>query len=430
MAHTTLPPIHEAWLPREHTLYRPRHGARQLTAIVCAVVFFGLPIFSLTVGMRPQELENHRLAAFPNPGDGWSFFTNFDGWANDHLAFRREAIDLVNGISRGLFGEPPALGRSSQASGPVAGVSGPQSGDKRQINPGITIPLAIEGRDGWMYYGDDVVSRCNQVRDLQATVDQIRRLRDGVNASGRKFVLIVAPDKSTIVPENLPSTYAGKDCLQKVNSELWPLLTAENGIVDLRGELEARGKQMGKPVYPPLDGHWWDEGGIIMARRLAEAIHPTITRKWVTAPTQEYSVPSDTPPLIGLSGTNKGFQYSLKPDGVRDQTRAVPPDFSTPVQVGHATGQGTVTQSVGLLGDSFTIKALRYLAASFGDLTVLHYGQVNTDSGRAAGEMLAQNEVVAIEVVERTIASGNNQLLQPGVVDGIVRVLNANPIRK
>ncbi|RSM69055.1 hypothetical protein DMH04_46495 [Kibdelosporangium aridum] len=430
MAQSTLPPVHEAWLPREHSLYRPRHGVRQLTAIICAVVFFALPLISLTVGMRPTELENHRLASFPNPGDGWSFFTNFNGWSNDHLPFRREAIDAVNGISRGLFGEPPNLGRSPQQSGPVAVVPGPQQGDKRQINPGVTIPLAIEGKNGWMYYGDDVVSRCNQARDLKSTMDQIRRLREGVEASGRKFVMVVAPDKTTIVPENLPNSYAGKDCMQKVNSELWPLLTAEKGVVDLRGELHARGQQLGKPVYPPLDGHWWDEGGLVLARRLAEAIHPTITRKWVTQPVQEYSIPADTPPLIGLSGTNKGFMYSLKPDGERDQTRNLSPDFNTPVQVGHATGQGTVTESVGMLSDSFTIRALRYLAASFGDLTVLHYGKTPDDNGRAAGEMLAQNEVVAVEVVERTIASGNNQLLQPAVVDGIVRVLQDNPIRK
>ena len=76
----------------------------------------------------------------------------------------------------------------------------------------------------------------------------------------------------------------------------------------------------------------------------------------------------------------------------------------------------------------FTIRALRYLDAGFSDIDVLHYGDVDTDAGHTAGEMLAGDQVVAVELVERTLESGNNILLHPAVLDGIAKVLSAHPM--
>src|SRR3954464_239649 len=136
-----LPPWHEAWLPKAHPLHRPRHGTRQLTAMICACVFFTLPLTALLLGMRPTELENRRLAAFPSPANGWGFFTAFPGWASDYVPFRRAALDVEDGLSRNVFGEPPNLGHGGTAeTGP-----GPTGFDQqRQVNPVVNVPLAIE----------------------------------------------------------------------------------------------------------------------------------------------------------------------------------------------------------------------------------------------------------------------------------------------
>jgi len=423
--HSTLPPLHEAWLPKEHSLHRPRHGTRQLGALICACVFFAFPVLSFVTGMRSAELENHPLATFPNPADGWAFFGDFQQWAVDNVPFRAEAIYATDAISRGLFNEQPSFDRGTEL-----GPSGPAGGfDRRRKNPELKLPLAIEGKNSWLYYGDDITSRCNQAEDLATTIGSIRRLRDAVTASGRTFVLLVAPDKSTVVPENLPDDFPGKECTRKTTEELWGMLANEPGVVDMRAELQSWGRRLGRPVYPAQDGHWGDEGGVVMAKSLAEAIQPGVTQGWKVEPVERWQLPADLPPLIGKSGTSDGFTYALKPDGVRNLARPISPDFTSPVRLGTAAGPGTITTSVGLLGDSFTIRALRYLAASFGDLTVLHYGKVNEDAGRAAGEMLANNDVVAVELVERTIASGNSLLLEPAVVDGIASVLAAQPRR-
>jgi alginate O-acetyltransferase complex protein AlgJ len=422
--HTRLPPIHEAWLPREHSLHRPRHGGRQRLALICAAIFFATPLVGLIGGIDPPQIENRTLTRFPALSQGWQFLANLGPWATDHLIFRGDAIRFADWISRGVFDEPPALGTNRDSS-----PTGPITFNVPKESNNITVPQVIEGKNGWMYLGDDVLGRCKQTKSLNDTLIQLRRLRNGVEASGRKFVLIVPPDKTTMVPEFLPDNYVGKDCARKVTDELWRLLDAENFVLDLRPELRAAGQALGKPVYPPLDAHWGDEGGVVMARSLAEALHPGISGSWVISPKETWQTSGDLPPLIGRTGEINGQYYAIRPGGLQDETVPLPADFTHPTHLTTATGPGTVPDKVGLLGDSFTIRALRYLAASFSDITVLHYGKVDQDAGRSAGEMLVWNKVVAVELVERTLASGNSLMVEPAVVDGILSVLSAHPMR-
>jgi alginate O-acetyltransferase complex protein AlgJ len=420
MTSKQLPALHESWLPREHALHRPRHGGRQLVSLICAAIFFVTPLLALGLGARPEAIENRPLTPFPSPADGWGLLTNLSPWATDYLVFRQQAIDVADAISRGVFGEPPPFGTENHTPGPIPG-------DRGQDRPDVAWPTVIEGKGGWLYLGEDIRSRCKQVTSLSVTFAQLRRLREGVEASGRKFVVVVAPDKTTMVPEYLPDTFAGRDCQRAVTEEFWRRVGEERAVLDLRGELNAWSRLIGRPVYPRLDAHWSDEGGIVMARGMAEAVQPGLTRNWKIDATEAWRAPADLPPLIGRSGSAEGRYYSIRPDGVRAQTRDVPQDFNRPLVLNTASGPGTVAEKVGLLGDSFTIRALRYLAASFRDITVLHYGQIPGDRGRAAADMLADKKVVVFEVVERMLTYGDNILLDAAVVDEIIRTLAKHP---
>lgn len=415
-------PVHESWLPQEHALYRPRHAERQVVALVCAAVFFALPLLSLGLGARPAEFENRKLAEFPSPADGWGFFTGLSGWASDHLPFRDQAVRVADGVSRSVFGEPLPPSDHRQGAGPIP--------DRQREEPQLPpMPQVIEGKDGWLYLGDDVLSRCRPKQDLDTTIAALRDLRKGVEASGRQFVLIIAPDKSTVVPEYLPDDFYGRDCALEATDKFWRRIGHDAGAVDLREELRRRGAELGAPVYPPLDGHWNDEGALVMTRNLAEAVRPGISRTWVTEPTKPWATSADIPPLRGRTGVIEGSFYEVKPDGSTGTVRDVPFGFVKPLPLAAPAVPGTVDRKVGLLGDSFSIRALRYLGGTFQNLTVLHYGKVNEDAGKQAGEMLADHEVVAVEIVERTLQSGNCALLDPAVVDGITKALAARPLR-
>lgn len=417
-----LPPVYEAFLPREHALYRPRHARRQLAALACATVFFATPTLSYVVGARPGEFENRALTAFPDIGQGWSFFPQLGKWATDHLIFREQAVHAADGISRGLFGEPPPLNQEQPQQGPLQ-VPGQPQPDAPKSDP-RRFPPVLEGKDGWMYLGDEVSSHCQQAVSLETTFDQLRKFRDGVVASGRQLVVVIAPDKTGIVPEHLPGSYLGKECRDATAAEFWHRADAENFVLDVRPQIWAEGNRVGAPVYGPLDAHWSDEGAIAATRAVAEKLRPGITSTWKATPADPWTLPADLPTLIGRTGQTDGTHYALKPDGVHDQTRPMPSDYLTPLHTDTASGPGTYGLRVAWLGDSFTIRTLPYLAAAFRDLTALHLSTADKDKGDAIATLVDQSDVVVLEVAERSLTRGGLSLLNRSVQENVLTRLS------
>src|SRR5207248_2135985 len=112
-----------------------------------------------------------------------------------------------------IFGEPPKLGDQGTNEGPVQGPVAPSEGDKdRDRVRAHGFPKVVEGSDGWMYLGYDMLGACLPEMPLNEVIDGLRRLRSVVESSGRKFVLVVAPDKTTMVPEHLPPNQIGDAC--------------------------------------------------------------------------------------------------------------------------------------------------------------------------------------------------------------------------
>ncbi|GDY30804.1 alginate O-acetyltransferase AlgX-related protein [Gandjariella thermophila] len=430
--HPTLPAVHEAWLPREHALHRPRHGGRQLVALVCALIFFVTPGLCWALGARPTEIENRPIAAFPSPSAGWGFFTGLAQWATDHLVFRGAAVQAEDGLSRSVFGEPAPFDRGgNQQGGPLAGTPGENGPSPSDATGGdhAGFPTVIQGKDGWLYFGQDVASKCQPARPLDATIQTLQRLRRAVEDSGRKFVLLVPPDKTTMVPQYLPDSYAGKECAQRASAEFWRRITTEAGAVDLRPMLQEAAARVGRPVYYPQDTHWTDEGAMMLAADLAEHLQPGVTRTWAThQQPQEYAAPSDLPKLIGRSGTNHAHVYALAPDGQQDRTQQLTFPFDHPTETTTAPGTGVVGGKVELLHDSFTYPAARYLAAGFADVTMVTYGSLGKYQAEVVNSLI-DKQVIAVEVVERNVAGGDAALLDPGVVTQIAQVLAQHPMR-
>jgi alginate O-acetyltransferase complex protein AlgJ len=433
---TRLAPIavesHEAWLPSEHPLHRPRHGGRQLTALICATVFFTVPALAMAAGVRPPEFENHRLAAFPSPLDGWSFFGGLSDWATDHLPFRDAAIRTADGISRGVFGEPPPFDQAPRA--PLQGPLAPapptveQPGDLPEPPVAAGFPKVIEGKNGWLYFGYDVQGKCRPVYKLDEVIANLNRLRDAVERSGREFVLVVAPDKSTVVPEFLPDTYVGKSCAAAASTEFWQRATTELGAIDLRSGLQKITEAGGGPPYRRLDTHWDDRGALLMVRRLADTIEPGTTSTWKVEPERIEQFRADLPKMIGREGHADVQMYSLAPDGQRDRTRHPAGDLRNPLRMESSVTDGMVTRSVGILSDSFMLPATRYLPAAFSDVDVAFYLTLDSEQSPAL-DVITDNDVVVVEVVERNLASGAAEVTDPDVVDRIAAHLAAHPRR-
>lgn len=407
--------------PREHPVRRWYLGSRRVTALMCAGVFFLGPAIALALGAQAARFENRSLAAFGDPRDGWAWLAGLPAWAADNLPFRDGAVRTTEAVSRGFFGEPAPL--------PVPALE-PQVGP-RAVAPVVpaaqAFPSVIEGRDGWLYLGADVSGACLPSRSLNDTVDSLRRMRAVVESSGRQFVLLVAPDKTTMVPEHLPARYLGRDCASRARDEFWRRVVAEAGAIDLRPALTEITQRKGSPVYYPADTHWSQEGGLAMTYALADRITSGITQSWQIAPAGSIPWPDDISPLIGRSGERAIPTYSLAPAGLPDRTRPVTSDFRVPLYLSSAPAAGTIDRPVRMIADSFTQFASRYLAAVFTDIAVVH-PDTAAAGPRSAGELLASGDVVVLEIAERNLLSGTSPILLHPVITEIGSQLARRPV--
>jgi alginate O-acetyltransferase complex protein AlgJ len=427
---------HESWLPSEHPLYRPRHSGRQRTALVSAAVFFCVPLLLLCFGVSPGASENRQLASFPGLDRGWGFFAGLQTWATDHVPLRGMAVDASDSVSRGMFGEPPALGGRNLGPGAGPRVVAPSPGTRTdQANPGLGptkfgYPAVIEGADGWFYLGDDVLARCRPEKPLAEVVAALTALRRAVEASGRTLVLVVPPDKSDVAQQRLPQRYVGKECSLAAAEQFWAGME-QVGHLDLRPWLWQEQERLGRPVYFAKDTHWTFEGGMVMVRRIAEYLRPGVTTGWRTSTQRTFERATDIPPLIGQQATETTDYLALAPDGRTTRSRDLfdRPDSEPVVLRPPATAEpipGTVGTKIAMIGDSFTRFANPYFAAAFTDMTIMHIDYVEDRTVAATAAVVAA-DVVVLEIVERNLAGGVSAILDARVMDTLIGALAANP---
>jgi len=426
-----LPPVHEAWLPREHSLYRPRHSKHQTGALVVAVVFFAVPLFLFVIGVRPEAIENRRPADFPSLGNG--FFTGLPKWAADNLPLRDLAIHAQGDISQGLFGEDPAFaGTGGGSDSPIGPVAQPQASEPAESGAGgVTsggFPVVITGRDGWMYLGGDTEGKCRPAKSLDQVMTGLAQLKAAVEKSGRKFVLVVAPDKLTMLPEHLPSSYAGKDCAAKLTPLFWRRAAFELNVVDVRQALY-QAVRPDQPIFFRQDSHWTYLGGLTMTRAIVDRLAPGQTATWKVQQNARKNRLTDLPPLLGRTGEENVPVYSLAPDGgTGDRTNWIVEDYRPYAVFTSEKTTGMIGGRVAMIADSFTNFATPYLAAAFSDLTVTHVENLNKDLSSVINRMIAADTVV-VEVVERVVAAGNTPLVDQSIIATIDRVLAGYPVR-
>lgn len=404
------------------------------------MLFFLGPLLVIGFGARPAEFENRELAPFPAVTRGWQFFPALSAWAGDHLPVRDVAVRAVDDLSHSLFSESYPFGQGTGAPGsgapaPVVGPAIVPPGDAEQqrrsqrdelLRTGF--PQVLEGRDGWLYLGYDVLGACLPELALEEVFANVRRLRDVVEGSGRQFVLVPAPNKTTMVPEHLPESYVGAQCAREATEQFWTWMSAQPGVIDLRPKLDETATRSAAPAYSPVDTHWTDEGGLLMTQALAEAIAPGSTRTWAATAGPTLRRSGDLPLLIGRTVGYDYASYRLAPDGSTETQRAVDSEFRQPLRLQRPPLPGTVPNRTGMIADSYTLFATPYLAASFEDLTLLHIDTAGADPALAA-QMLAEQRVVVFQIAERSLIGGISPILEPGFIDVLAAELARTPVR-
>ena len=405
-----------------------RRLTRRPLALLLALAFFFTPAVAFLAGARPQAIENRALSSLPTLSDGWSFFPKFTTWAVDHLPLRGEAVQANAAVSEQVFGEPPPS--RSDSGGPIGGSTGSSTGSGK--SGAVTYPMVIQGKNGWLYYGSDTSNLCTPERSIPDTLARLDRLAKAVQSSGRRFVLAIAPDKSTIYPKKLPDTYVGKSCSEKRRTQFWNALraTPPAGYLDLRGPLEAAQKRAGVPLYRQTDTHWGPLGAGIYAERLARTLDPALLSSTELVRTGTSTRRGDLGNMIGAPHVDRFADAQLRRLGVVPVGRAsldlpeVP--YSPETFTNRTTGAKLYAPPTLMLGDSFTSASGTALGPLFANVTLLHNNTANLYP-QAVASLMASADTVIYEVVERDVASGRGGLISDSSLAAIEKTLAAQP---
>ncbi|GAA0982534.1 hypothetical protein GCM10009555_052610 [Acrocarpospora macrocephala] len=367
--------------------------------LLAAALFFFGPALAFAAGDRAAEIENRRLPQPPALSRGWDVIPDTEAWATAHLPLRQHAVRGNATLSDFLFGHAPSYGTG--------------------------YPRVIEGRDGWLYFGDDVTEACRPRWSIAETLDRLRRLAEIVRKSGRRFLFTVAPDKTTISPNRLPESFPGQDCLRKRKQEFWAALRAAHlpGYVDLRGPLERAQLESGTPAYWRTDSHWTEHSAGLYGIELARTLHPGLSRHTRLVKVGQMARKGDLGGLLGAPREEIIDRWRLVRDGVqqlRKDDRELPASFS----IANASDRAPLFQPRSLLiGDSFTRNSLPWVLPYFADLTYLRSDAPATAGPDHVAHKMAQSETVVLEIVERYLVGGHAEMLDDAMLAALDRTL-------
>jgi len=321
--------------------------------------------------LHARDFVDGRIQRFP---------VLFEKYFNDSLTFRKEIIHFQSLLSFGLFGSSPVP-------------------DK-----------VLVGHDGWLFYCDkskgDEMGAYLGMHLLDPTAlstirSRVIALERWLAARGIQFVLMIAPNKSTIYSEWLPRSYAQKGSPHRTDQVIALLQQAGVPVLDLRPTLMAhKGERL---QYYKTDSHWNYLGAFYgyeqLMARLRLALPAARQRRLEDFRIEEKPRRGgDLADMINLGDRLADSEVLLTPSYARHIERKRIPDqyyaFDTVNQDLSSAGTRIVVYH-----DSFFLAMEPFLYDSFSRVISFYSRQID----RALIER-EKPQVVLVEIVEREIA--------------------------
>ncbi len=365
-----------------------------LAFAVIAAAFFTAPLVLRAGGVRAHCCpENRPFSPAPKLADGWNVFDEATAYLIDRLPGRQRAVTANTWISRHVFATVPRYGLNGAASAhsdqalPFTGGAAQNSGGASANNLGRApapkligdfAPVAA-GRNGWVYLEHDFDHACHLYTPLPRALSQWLGFMRTIRASGRRVVLAVPADKSTIYPENVGPDTPDLRCSRPGKARLWRTLESaqarRGGILPLRRGLLAAKRASRAPIYYPHDAHWNTLGAVTLGRLVVPALSRRITvRPSEIVDTGRASHVGDLTILLGAPHTD------VVP------TRAIR----------RAPGAPVITGPAVLVGDSYSDAAYPLLAPYFADLKRVGWD----DPPASVAQAIKGAKTVVLEVIE------------------------------
>jgi hypothetical protein len=350
--------------------------------------------------VHPTLVDNRQLVGFPSVDDGWEFFPELNQWATDHLPLRGQAVQANTSLSQAVFDELPA----------TAGT-----------------PSVVEGKDGWLFYRQDLDHACDYRAVEPQLGDQFVRLAGVADQLHVPFISTVGPDKTTVETDHLPPTYPRMACSREAKAATWAMLAAQPppGFINLLPALTATKAEHGA-AYKPQDTHFNDWGNVAYARALVTAVDPSA---WDTAQivqTGPHSTMGDLNAFAGKPGPTwfDGVEVHRPGVTVTQQEFATVGGVTVDVRTtATSTGAPLIPGRTVIIGDSFTDQALPSIAPFFQEIDLIQRHSIPAPTNMAA--VLATADRIVSEVVERDFVTDATTELSPAYIAAVRSALAA-----
>ena len=303
------------------------------------------------------------------------------------------------------------------ASSAAGAPSAPSAAERKRV---------VVGTDGYLFSAQDWTVPCQDAATSGASAKALVDAASALRESGRATVVLIGPDKSTVLTGNLPATLPDEACHASQHEAFWRTATSSPSFLDLRRPLRdaARTQQ----VYYRKDTHFAHAGDTVYTRALLRRLDPLLGLYQGSRSTTG-TVRGDLASVLHLPAYESVTAASnVNPDVavVEQPERKI--GLIVPVKSFTATptspsGRVLPGRTV-FVGDSFTAVALSQLA-QLSQETVF----VWTDSTAPLQPMLdeiAQGDRVVLEVVERF--STRYRMFRPDVVEGLRALPRRSPL--
>jgi len=302
-------------------------------------------------------------------------------------------------------------------------------------------PDVVLGRGSWLFFEDTRSQVCVDA-DLGAYVaENLDRAQRLVQATGRRLVVAVAPDKASIYPERLTDDFP---CSQLTAQTLSRISTSA-GLVSGWDELRAaKGDEL---LYFETDTHWTSAGAAIFSELLIDRLSPGVWQEDFIAEQGRRQEPTDLTIMIGDPRVEAETEYITRVPRTDSVSERIP----SVDQVGNRVDGVTATrwrsqpasaaliaEPTVLLHDSFGWAVLPLISGYFADVAFVRqpdpaasYAKALLDDAATVVLLITQrgfyDKVVALDLAARFAVAFEDELnpLETAVTwdDSIARVV-------
>lgn len=344
-------------------------GATMPAWLAVGFVSLALLVMAAPLALTPfapatETAEKRALASFPRAIEegrpNLDYLGQLGSWYADHFALRNALVDLDATLK------------------------------ERALVTSATDNVVV-GTGGWLYYAGELNDwrRAAPMSDraIANATHNLALVNEALSAQGKRFVVAIAPNKSTLYPGHMPPwLLAGSD---PSNAERLGAALAERGVpyVNLLDALSAAERDLGGDLYLRRDSHWNNEGALVAAEALLDALgHPHVA--WEDeAPEVDATHVGDLDAMLHPAGA-AGEPQPLWSSAQAFSWAGEATDVEAPKLETTASADGSLL----MFRDSFGNALLPYMASSYGhaSFTKLVPYNMSTSALRGVGDVVVE----------------------------------------